>query len=140
LLLDQVAFLDEWIAALGARAAELTVLMPEAWGINSDGTTGPDTGTAPDAPVLNAVAQLAEIPGVSPDLAQSIIAETGLDMAGSPPPSTWCPGPGCVGRPASPATGPGPARRARATAGCAGPSARPPWAIFRPARAPMSVR
>jgi 8-oxo-dGTP pyrophosphatase MutT (NUDIX family) len=83
LLLDQVAFLDEWIAALGARAAELTVLMPEAWGINSDGTTGPDTGTAPDAPVLNAVAQLAEIPGVSPDLAQSIIAETGLDMAGS---------------------------------------------------------
>jgi transposase len=34
--------------------------------------------------VLNAVARLAEIPGISPDLARAIIAETGLDMARFP--------------------------------------------------------
>jgi transposase len=58
--------------------------MPEAWGINPDGTTGPDAGAAPGAPVLNAVARLAEIPGVSEDLARAIIAETGLDMSRFP--------------------------------------------------------
>src|SRR6266849_950574 len=58
--------------------------MPAAWGINADGTTGPGAGTGPDAPVLNAVARLAEIPGVSPDLARSIIAGTGLDMGRFP--------------------------------------------------------
>jgi transposase len=84
LLLDQVAFLDERIAQLTGRAAELTAAMPEAWGINADGTTGPDAGTGPDAPVLNAVARLAEIPGLSPDLARTILAETGLDMARFP--------------------------------------------------------
>jgi transposase len=84
LLLDQIAFLDDRIARLGARAAELTAAMPEAWGVNCDGTTGPGAGTGPDAPVLNAVARLAEIPGLSPDLARAIIAETGLDMSRFP--------------------------------------------------------
>src|SRR5262252_2372901 len=37
LLLDQIAFLDTQIAALGARAAELTTAMPAAWGVDSDG-------------------------------------------------------------------------------------------------------
>ena len=41
MLLDQIAFLDQRIAALSARAAELTAAMPAAWGINGDGTTGP---------------------------------------------------------------------------------------------------
>jgi transposase len=81
LLLDQIAVLDGKIAQLSARAAELTAAMPAAWGVDPDGTTGPDAGAAPDAPVLNAVARLAAIPGVSPDLARSIIAETGLDMS-----------------------------------------------------------
>jgi len=84
LLLDQIAFLGERIAALAARAAQLTAAMPEAWGTDPDGTTGPDAGTAPDAPVLNAVARLAQIPGVSEDLARAIIAETGLDMTRFP--------------------------------------------------------
>jgi transposase len=84
LLLDQIAFLDARVAALGARAAELAAAMPEAWGINPDGTTGPHAGATPDAPVLNAVARLAEIPGVSENLARSIIAETGLDMTRFP--------------------------------------------------------
>ena len=84
LLLDQVAVLDGRIAQLSARAAELTAAMPAAWGINADGTTGPGAGAGPDASVLNAVARLAEIPGISPDLARAIIAETGLDMARFP--------------------------------------------------------
>ena len=58
--------------------------MPEAWGINADGTTGPDAGTGPDAAALPAVARLAEIPGISEDLARAIIAETGLDMTRFP--------------------------------------------------------
>jgi transposase len=84
LLLDQVTFLDERIARLTARAAALTAAMPEAWGVDGDGTTGPDAGTGPDAAVLPAVARLAEIPGLSQDLARSIIAETGLDMTRFP--------------------------------------------------------
>jgi transposase len=84
LLLDQIAFLDGPIAALTARAAGLTAAMPEAWGVDPDGTTGPGAGTTPDAPVLNAVARLAEIPGISEDLARTIIAETGLDMSRFP--------------------------------------------------------
>ena len=58
--------------------------MPEAWGINADGSTGPDVGATAGAPVLNAVARLAEIPGVSENLARAIIAETGLDMTRFP--------------------------------------------------------
>jgi len=84
LLLDQIAFLGTRIAQLGARAAELADAMPAAWGINADGTTGPGAGNGPDATVLSAVTRLAEIPGVSPDLARAIIAETGLDMTRFP--------------------------------------------------------
>ena len=84
LLLDQIAALDTKIAQLGTRAAELTAAMPAAWGIDADGTTGPGAGTGPGAPVLNAVARLAEIPGLSPELARAIIAETGLDMSRFP--------------------------------------------------------
>jgi transposase len=84
LLLDQIAFLDGRIARLAARAAGLTAAMPEAWGVDPDGTTGPDAGATLGAPVLNAVARLAQIPGISPDLARAIIAETGLDMSRFP--------------------------------------------------------
>ena len=84
LLLDHIAFLDARIGQLAARAAELAAAIPEAWGVNPDGTTGPGAGTSPDAPVLNAVARLAEIPGISEDLARTIIAETGLDMTRFP--------------------------------------------------------
>jgi transposase len=84
LLLDQIAFLDARIDKLTARAAELTAAMPAAWGINGDGTTGPGAGTGPDAAVLPAVARLAEIPGLSENLARAIIAETGLDMTRFP--------------------------------------------------------
>jgi transposase len=84
LLLDQIASLDGKIAQLSTRAAELAAAMPEGWGIDADGTTGPGAGTGPDAPVLTAVARLTEIPGLSEDLARTIIAETGLDMSRFP--------------------------------------------------------
>ena len=84
LLLDQIAFLDGRSPSWAPGAAELAAAMPAAWGIDADGTTGPDAGTGPDAPVLTAVDRLAEIPGVSVDLARAIIAETGLDMTPVP--------------------------------------------------------
>jgi len=84
LLLDHIAVLDERIAQLSGRAAVLTAAMPAAWGVDADGTTGPQAGTGPDAPVPPAIQRLAEIPGVSPDLARTIIAETGLDMSRFP--------------------------------------------------------
>src|SRR5262245_2345157 len=61
LLLDQIGFLDQRIAALSARARQLAAAMPAAWGIDGDGTTGPDAGAGPDATVMPAVARLAEI-------------------------------------------------------------------------------
>jgi transposase len=84
ILLDQIAFLDQRIAALSARAATLTAAMPAAWGIDAGGTTSPDAGTGPDAAALPAVTRLAEVPGISPDLARAIIAEIGLDMSRFP--------------------------------------------------------
>ena len=84
MLLDQIAFLDGKIAQLTARIEQAVTAMPAAWGVDGDGTTGPDAGTGPDATVLPAVARLAEIPGISPGLARAIIAEIGLDMSRFP--------------------------------------------------------
>jgi transposase len=84
LLLDQIAVLDGKITQLTSRIGESVAAVPAAWGVNSDGTTGPEAGTGPDAPALPAAARLAEIPGVSQNLACAIIAETGLDMARFP--------------------------------------------------------
>jgi hypothetical protein len=136
LLLDQIAFLDQRVIQLTTRVTAAVAAMPEAWGVDGDGTTGPDAGSGPDAAVLPAVARLAQIPGISPDLARAIIAET---CPGSRPPPTWCPGPGCARRPASPARAPGPGRRARATPGCAPASARPPSAPPAPPRSSASA-
>ena len=49
-----------------ARITASVAAMPAAWGVDADGTTGPDAGTGPDAAALPAVARLAEIPGISP--------------------------------------------------------------------------
>ena len=112
--------------------------MPAAWGVDADGTTGPDAGTGPDAAVLHAVARLAEIPGISPDLARG---HHRRDRPGHDPVPHRRP-PGVLGRavPLGPpvrAPHPAPARRARATPGCAAPSARPPPAP--PAPPPSSA-
>jgi transposase len=78
--LDQIAFLNGRIGKLEASIRDTLAAIPAAQGVNADGTTGPDAGHGPDAAVLPAVTRLAEIPGVSEQLAAAIIAETGLDM------------------------------------------------------------
>ena len=77
---------------------------------------GPAPAPARTPPVLTAVARLAEIPGISEDLARAIIAEIGLDMSRFPDRRP----PGLLGRavPVRPPVrppAPGPGRRARAT-------------------------
>jgi transposase len=84
LLLDQIAFLDERISQLSARISARLASIREAWGIDANGTTSPDAGTGPDAPVPPAAARLDEIPGISLEMAAAIIAETGLDMTRFP--------------------------------------------------------
>ncbi len=80
-LLDQIDALTAQIDQLSARAGELIAQIPAAWGVDADGTTGPDAGKDPDAAVLTAVARLDEITGCGIISAQAIIAETGLDMS-----------------------------------------------------------
>ena len=82
--LDQIAFLNGRIGKLEASIRDTLAAIPAAQGVNADGTTGPDAGHGPDAAVLPAVTRLAEIPGVSEQLAAAIIAETGLDMTRFP--------------------------------------------------------
>ena len=84
MLLDQIAFCDTRIATLATRIEQHLARIPAAWGVDADGATGPGAGTGTDAAVLPAAQRLAEIPGVSAELARSIIAETGLDMSRFP--------------------------------------------------------
>jgi transposase len=82
--LDYITFLDRNIDALDDAIRACLEAIPQAWGVDAGGATGPDAGTAEDAAVLPAAERLAEIPGVSPELARAIIAETGLDMSRFP--------------------------------------------------------
>ncbi len=85
-LLDQIDFLDAKIAALTGLIDEHLATIPAALGVDSDGSTGPNAGASSDAIVMPAVARLDEIPGVSAELAASILAETGPDMSRFPTP------------------------------------------------------
>ena len=87
MLLDQIDFLDARIARLTLLIEEQIDAIPAAWGADPDGVTGTGAGTGPDAPALPAIMRLEEIPGVSAELACSIIAETGLDMTRFPSPA-----------------------------------------------------
>ena len=80
IILDQIDALTAQIDQLTARITELIAATPAAQGIDADGTTGPDAGADPGAPVLPAVARLDEITGCGTVAAQAIIAEIGLDM------------------------------------------------------------
>jgi transposase len=84
MLLDQIRVLDTRITRLGRRIDELVSLMPAGWGADAGGETGPGAGAGPHAARLNVAARLDEIPGISAELARSIIAETGLDMTRFP--------------------------------------------------------
>jgi transposase len=82
--LDHIALLDRSAAAVEDEIAAALDAIPAAWGTDASGETGPQAGRGPGAAVLPAVDRLAEIPGVSPNLAMAIIAETGLDMSRFP--------------------------------------------------------
>jgi transposase len=80
ILLDQIDFLNARIRRLTTLIDEQLDQIPAAWGVDAGGVTGPGAGRDNDAIVRPAAARLDEIPGISPELAASIIAETGLDM------------------------------------------------------------
>jgi transposase len=84
ILLDQIAFCDAGIARLTMLISEQLATIRAAWGVDADGSAGPGAGTGPGAPVLNAVARLDEVTGLSAELASSILSETGLDMTKFP--------------------------------------------------------
>ena len=83
----------------------------------------PGPAPTPPCPV---VARLAEIPGISPGLACSIIAEIGLDVSRFPAAAHLVSWAGLCPRAASPDPALAPPRRTTATAGYAATSARPP--------------
>jgi transposase len=85
--LDYITFLDRQVAALEDETAAALDAIPGAWGADATGETGPGAGRGPDPAVLPAADRLDEIPGVSPELAMAIIAETGLDMTRFPTPA-----------------------------------------------------
>ena len=80
--LDHITLLDRQIAQLDDEIEAALAAIPAARGVGPDGVPSPDPG--PGAAVLPADQRLAEIPGVSLELARSIIAETGLDMTRFP--------------------------------------------------------
>jgi len=86
ILLDQVGFLDRKITRLTILIGEQLDAIPAARGAGPGDAPGPGDGTGPDAVILPAVRRLDEIPGISAELAASIISETGLDMTRFPGP------------------------------------------------------
>jgi transposase len=80
--LDHITFLDRSIAAVQDDITATLDAIPAAQGIDAAGARS--AGPGPGAAVLPAAGRLAEIPGVSLDLARAIIAETGLDMTRFP--------------------------------------------------------
>jgi len=77
--LDQIDSLTRSVGAIEDEIAALLEAIPAAWGIDAAGEPSPDPG--PGAAALPADARLAEVPGITVDLARAIIAETGLDMS-----------------------------------------------------------
>jgi len=86
-ILGRIDALDRDVAALEDEIGAALDAIPGSWGITADGAPSPDPGR--DAAVLAAAQRLAEIPGVTLELARAIIAETGLDM-------TWFPTADCL--------------------------------------------
>jgi transposase len=86
MLLDTIDYLDRQVARLDDAIAACLDKIPAARGADADGAILPASTDARDAAVLPAAARLAEIPGVSENLARAIIAEIGLDMSRFPTP------------------------------------------------------
>jgi transposase len=86
MLLEQIDGLDTQIDKLTARAEQAIAAIPAAavaTPTHDDADTDPPGGQPGQAgpQMLSAVARLAEIPGLSPDTAHTILAEIGLDMS-----------------------------------------------------------
>jgi transposase len=82
IMLDQIDALTRQIDQLTTRIDELIAAIPAAQAFTTDSD---DTGN-PGTRALPAVQRLAEIPGIGQAGAQSILAETGLDMTRFPTP------------------------------------------------------
>jgi transposase len=80
--LDRATDLDRKAALLEDEIRDALAEIPGAWGVTAGGEPSPDPG--PGAAALAAAQRLAEIPGVTLELAAMIIAETGLDMTAFP--------------------------------------------------------
>jgi transposase len=79
-LLDQIDWLGSAIAKVEAGTQDAIAEIPQAWGTDADGVTGPQAGLGRDPARLPAAERLAEITGMSRGLAIAVIAEIGLDM------------------------------------------------------------
>ena len=86
MLLDQIDALSAQVGRLTARAGEQVATISAAWGADAGGATGPGAGLGEGATAPPALDRLDEIPGISRDTAQAIIAEIGLDMTRFPTP------------------------------------------------------
>lgn len=91
ILLDQIDALTRQIDRLTDRIETLIAAIPAADAPAWDDTTGADADTSGSDGAgvgggigLPAVRRLAEIPGLSPEVAQQVLAETGLDMGKFP--------------------------------------------------------
>ena len=84
MLLAEIDSLGRQIGRLDLLIGEQLDSIPEAWGADADGVTGPGAGTGDGAAALPAIARLDEIPGITPGLAASIVSEIGLDMSRFP--------------------------------------------------------
>jgi len=85
-LLRAIDLLEEEIRVTEDAVTAHLAAIPAAWGVDADGTTGPDAGQDEGAPVLPAAARLDEIPGPGRQAAAALIAEIGLDMSRFPTP------------------------------------------------------
>ena len=84
MLLGEIDFLARQITRTEMLISEAARLDPGILGADPDGVTGPEAGTSGTPAALPAADRLDEIPGITAELARSIISETGLDMTKFP--------------------------------------------------------
>lgn len=85
ILLGQIDALTTQIDHLTTRIEQLiTELPPTGTGTDTGQPTGQDPSAQPTPARRSAIARLADIPGISADAAQVIVAEVGLDMTRFP--------------------------------------------------------
>jgi transposase len=85
--LRHITLLERQVAAFDDEIAAALDAIPAAWGASAAGERAPGAGLEPGDPVLPAARRLAEVPGISLDMARAVIAETGLDMTVFPTPA-----------------------------------------------------